>query len=102
MFPTRNRHVKRASGSGTAARSTAISIATIDRFRHLSRSLKPRGRAHGSWREETRSEEEVSMLEHLRRRATRYARVAVVAPPKICPHGATNATRWGFSDLLSA
>jgi len=63
------------------------------------------------------------MLEHLRRRATRYPPVtpmrppgyggvgpslslallddahgiAVVAPPKICAHGARNETHWGSS-----
>lgn len=40
MFPTCKRHVKRASGSGTAAPSMAISIATTDRFRHLGRVSK--------------------------------------------------------------
>ena len=63
------------------------------------------------------------MPEHLRRRATRYTPptpmrpagcgdvgpflslallddalgIAVVAPPKICSHGARNATHWAFS-----
>ena len=63
------------------------------------------------------------MPEHLRRRATQYPPatpmrpagyggvghslslallddapgIAVVAPPKICSHGARNATRWGLS-----
>jgi len=62
------------------------------------------------------------MLEHLRRRVTQYPPptpmrpagyggvgaslslallddahgIGVVAPPKICSHGARNATRWGF------
>jgi len=63
------------------------------------------------------------MLEHLRRRATQYPPptpmrpagyggvgpspslallddapgIAVVAPPRLCSHGASNAAHWGFS-----
>jgi hypothetical protein len=32
----------------------------------------------------------------------RYAQYRVVAPPWICPHGARNATRQGFSATCSA